>query len=345
MAKDLEIQKHLSYDRLNGKQKVAILLMTLDVDNAAKIYSQLDPKDVESIAVEITTLKGVSKEIIHKVNEEFFELMTAHGYYLDGGLDYALTLLQKSFGPERAKEILDKIKILTTIRGFDILRKADPQQLASFLSKEHPQTIALILSHLTPDQSSDLLSEFTDELRADTLVRIATLGKVSPSIIAEVEAVVDQIGDAVLSQNLAATGGAQLVAAILNKTNNATAKSLLESIEERNPGLSGEIKRLMFLFEDIIMIDDKGIQRILREVDKRDLAMALKVADEKIQTKIFKNMSERAAEVIREELEFMGPVKLKDVEAAQVRIVDVIKVLEERDEIVISGRGSEDVFV
>jgi flagellar motor switch protein FliG len=345
MAKELEISRHLTYERLNGKQKVAILLMTLDVDNAAKIYSQLDPKDVESIAVEISTLKGVSKDIIHRVNEDFFELMTAHGYYLDGGLDYALTLLQKSFGPERAKDILDKIKILTTIRGFDILRKADPQQLASFLSKEHPQTIALILSHLTPDQSSDLLSEFTDELRADTLVRIATLGKVSPSIIAEVEAVVDQIGDAVLSQNLAATGGAQLVAAILNKTNNATAKSLLESIEERNPGLSGEIKRLMFLFEDIIMIDDKGIQRILREVDKRDLAMALKVADEKIQTKIFKNMSERAAEVIREELEFMGPVKLKDVEAAQVRIVDVIKVLEERDEIVISGRGSEDVFV
>ncbi|MFN9302077.1 MAG: flagellar motor switch protein FliG [Candidatus Kapaibacterium sp.] len=345
MAKELEISRHLTYERLNGKQKVAILLMTLDVDNAAKIYSQLDPKDVESIAVEISTLKGVSKDIIHRVNEDFFELMTAHGYYLDGGLDYALTLLQKSFGPERAKEILDKIKILTTIRGFDILRKADPQQLASFLSKEHPQTIALILSHLTPDQSSDLLSEFTDELRADTLVRIATLGKVSPSIIAEVEAVVDQIGDAVLSQNLAATGGAQLVAAILNKTNNATAKSLLESIEERNPGLSGEIKRLMFLFEDIIMIDDKGIQRILREVDKRDLAMALKVADEKIQTKIFKNMSERAAEVIREELEFMGPVKLKDVEAAQVRIVDVIKVLEERDEIVISGRGSEDGFV
>jgi flagellar motor switch protein FliG len=345
MAKELEISGHLTSERLNGKQKVAILLMTLDVDNAAKIYSQLDPKDVESIAVEISTLKGVSKDIIHRVNEDFFELMTAHGYYLDGGLDYALTLLQKSFGPERAKEILDKIKILTTIRGFDILRKADPQQLASFLSKEHPQTIALILSHLTPDQSSDLLSEFTDELRADTLVRIATLGKVSPSIIAEVEAVVDQIGDAVLSQNLAATGGAQLVAAILNKTNNATAKSLLESIEERNPGLSGEIKRLMFLFEDIIMIDDKGIQRILREVDKRDLAMALKVADEKIQTKIFKNMSERAAEVIREELEFMGPVKLKDVEAAQVRIVDVIKVLEERDEIVISGRGSEDVFV
>jgi len=345
MGKELDIPRHLTYERLNGKQKVAILLMTLDVENAAKIYSQLDPKDVESIAVEITTLKGVSKDIVHRVNEDFFELMTAHGYYLDGGLDYAMSLLQKSFGVERAKEILEKIKILTTIRGFDILRKADPQQLASFLSKEHPQTIALILSHLTPDQSSDLLNEFSDELRADTLVRIATLGKVSPSIIAEVEAVVDQIGDAVLSQNLAATGGAQLVAAILNKTNNATAKSLLENIEERNPGLSGEIKRLMFLFEDIIMIDDKGIQRILREVDKRDLAMALKVADEKIQTKIFKNMSERAAEVIREELEFMGPVKLKDVEAAQVRIVDIIKVLEERDEIVISGRGSEDVFV
>lgn len=345
MAKELEPVKNLSFDKLTGRQKVAILLMTLDVEHASKIYSLMDSKDVEAIAIEITTLRGVSKEIIHQVNEDFFELMTAHGYYIDGGVDYAMNLLQRSFGIERAREIIEKIKMLTTIRGFDILRKADPQQLASFLSKEHPQTIALILSHLTPDQSSDLLNEFSEELRADTLVRIATLGKVSPTIIAEVETVVDQIGDAVLSQNLAATGGAALVAAILNKTNNAAAKSLLETIEERNPGLSGEIKRLMFLFEDIIMIDDKGIQRILREVDKRDLAMALKVADEKIQTKIFKNMSERAAEVIREELEFMGPVKLKDVEAAQMRIVDVIKVLEERDEIVISGRGSEDVFV
>lgn len=345
MAKELEPVKNLSFDKLTGRQKVAILLMTLDVEHASKIYSLMDSKDVEAIAIEITTLRGVSKEIIHQVNEDFFELMTAHGYYIDGGVDYAMNLLQRSFGIERAREIIEKIKMLTTIRGFDILRKADPQQLASFLSKEHPQTIALILSHLTPDQSSDLLNEFSEELRADTLVRIATLGKVSPAIIAEVETVVDQIGDAVLSQNLAATGGAALVAAILNKTNNAAAKSLLETIEERNPGLSGEIKRLMFLFEDIIMIDDKGIQRILREVDKRDLAMALKVADEKIQTKIFKNMSERAAEVIREELEFMGPVKLKDVEAAQMRIVDVIKVLEERDEIVISGRGSEDVFV
>ena len=176
-------------------------------------------------------------------------------------------------------------------------------------------------------------------------MRIATLGKVSPQLLSEIEHVVDQIGEATLSQNLAQAGGAQLVASILNKSNNANAKSMLESIEEKDYNMSIEIKRLMFLFEDIILIDDKGIQRILRDVDKKDLALSLKVSEEKIREKIFKNMSERAAAVVREELEYMGPVKLKEVEAAQMRIVDVVKQLEEQDEIAIGGRGKEDVFV
>jgi flagellar motor switch protein FliG len=203
----------------------------------------------------------------------------------------------------------------------------------------------LILSHLPPDQSADVLAEFKDDVRTETIMRIATIGKVSPQLVSEIEHVVDQIAEQTLSQNLAQAGGSQLVANILNKSNNAMAKSMLENIEDKRPDMALEIKRLMFLFEDIILIEDKGIQRILRDVDKKDLAMSLKVSDEKIKTKIFKNMSERAASVVKEELEYMGPVKLKEVEAAQMRIVDLVKELEQNEEISIGGRGKEDVFV
>ncbi len=338
-------KKATSVEQLNGKQKAAVLLMSLDVDVAAKVFKELDMKEVELIAVEITNLRDLSPNIIEDVIEEFYQLMSASSYMVEGGLEYAQTLLEKTYGKERAKEIIEKIRILTTVRGFSILKKADPAQLASFLGKEHPQTIALILSHLPPDQSAEVLAELKEDMRAETVMRIATIGKVSPQLVNTVEHVVDQIAESTLSQNLATQGGAQLVANILNKSNNASAKAMLENIEELDFNLAMEIKRLMFLFEDIVMIDDKGIQRILRDVDKRDLAMALKVSDEKIQNKIFKNMSERAAVVVKEELDFMGSVKLKEVEAAQMRIVDIIKQLEDSDEIQVGGRGKEDVFV
>ncbi len=338
-------KKKVNLEELTGKQKAAILLMSMDVDVAAKVFKELEMKEVEQIAVEITNLKDLSPSMVEDVIEEFYQLMTASNYMIEGGIEYAQLILEKTYGVEEAREIVEKIRILTTVRGFNILKKADPQQLASFLSKEHPQTIALILSHLPPDQSAEVLNEFNEDLRSETIIRIATIGKVSPQLVSQIEHVVDQIAESTLSQNLATTGGADLVANILNKSNNASAKAMLENIEEKDYNLSIEIKRLMFLFEDIIMIDDKSIQRILRDVDKRDLALALKVADEKIKEKIFKNMSERAASVVKEELEFMGPVKLKEVESAQMRIVDVIKKLEEQDEIVVGGRGKEDVFV
>jgi len=334
-----------SAKQLTGKQKAAVLLMSLDVDVAAKVFKELDMKEVEQIAVEITSLKDVPGNVVEEVIEEFYQLMTAQSYMIEGGLEYAQVLLEKTYGEEQARDIIEKIRVLTTVRGFSILKKADPQQLANFLSKEHPQTIALILSHLPPDQSAEVLEQFPDDLRGDTIFRIAKLGKVSPALLSQIEHVVDQIAESTLSQNLASAGGAQLVASILNKSNNTLAKAMLENIEEKDFNLATEIKRLMFLFEDIIGIDDRGIQRILREVDKRDLALALKITDDKIKDKIFKNMSERAAEVVKEELEFMGPVKLKEVEAAQARIVDIIKQLEEQEEIVIGGRGKEDVFV
>lgn len=336
----------ITYDKLSGKQKVALLLMSLDVDTAAKVFRQIEPHEVESIAIEIANLQGVRSQVIDDVIEEFYELMTAQEYYIEGGVDYAHTLLEKTFGSDRAREIIEKINLLTTVRGFDILKQSDSPQLANFLAKEHPQIIALILSHLMPEQTAEVLEEFDEELRTDVLMRIASLGKVSPQLVVEIENVVDRIAEATISQNMAATGGAQIVASILNKSTNAHAKLLLESIEMKNPDLAGDIKRRMFLFEDIILVDDKGVQRILREVDKRDLALSMKVAEDKLRTKIFKNMSERAAAVIREELEFMGPVKLKEVEAAQMRIVEIIKRLEANEEISIGGRGkAEDVFV
>lgn len=332
-------------DQLTGKQKAAVLLMSLDVDISAKVFKELEMKEVEQIAVEITNLRDLPPHVVEDVVEEFYQLMTASSYMIEGGIEYAQVLLEKSYGLDRAKEIVEKIRVLTTVRGFNILKKSDPQQLASFLSKEHAQTIALILSHLPPDQTAEVLQEFPEHLRSETVLRIARIGKVSPALVSQIEQVVDQIAESTLAQNLAAQGGAQLVANILNKSNNATAKQMLENIEEKDSGLSVEIKRLMFLFEDIVLIDDKGIQRLLRDVDKRDLALALKVSDEKVKLKIFKNMSERASQVVKEELEFMGPVKLKEVEGAQMRIVDLIKQLEEQDELAIGGHGGSDIFV
>jgi flagellar motor switch protein FliG len=337
--------KILSAQDLTGKQKAAVLLMTMDVDVASKIFKDLDLEEVEQIAVEITNLKDLGNDIIEEVIEEFYSLITASNYMVEGGFEYAQVLLEKTYGSERAKEIIEKIRVLTTVKGFNVLKKSDPQQLANFLIKEHPQIIALILSHLSPDQSAEVLDEFPDELRGDTIMRIASLGKVSPQIVSEIEDIVDRVAEGTMSQNLASTGGIQLVASILNKSNNATAKAMIDLIEGRNEAMALEIKRKMFLFEDIIGIDDKGVQRILRDVDKRDLALALKASEEKVRTKIFKNMSERASAVVKEELEFMGPVKLKEVEAAQMRIVDIIKALEEADEIAIGGRGKEDIFV
>lgn len=341
----MEATKINSITELSGKQKAAVLLMSLDVDVSAKIFQELDMKEVETIAVEITNMRDLDPKLIEQVIEEFYQLMTAQAYLVEGGLDYAQVILEKSYGMEQAREIIEKIRVLTTVRGFNILKKSDPQQLASFLQKEHPQTIALILSHLPPDQSAEVLAEFKEDMRAEAIMRIATIGKVSPQLVSEIEHVVDQIAESTIQQNLSQAGGSQLVANILNKSNNASAKSMLENIEDKKPEMAIEIKRLMFLFDDIVLIDDKGIQRILRDVDKKDLALALKIADEKIKEKIFKNMSERAAAVVREELEFMGPVKLKEVESAQMRIVDIIKELEEQEEISVGGRGKDDIFV
>jgi flagellar motor switch protein FliG len=332
--------------RLTSRQKAALLMLSLDVETATQLMRQLTQDEIELLTLEISSVKGVSSHSIDGVVEEFHQMITAQEYVIQGGIDYAQKLLENSVGFAKATDILEKVKALTHVKGFAMLKKADGGQLASFLQKEHPQTIALILSNLSADQTAQVLTEFPEDLRNNVSYRMATLGKVSPALLAEVEDVVEEIAKAEISQSMSSMGGAQSVASVLNKCNNAQAKVILDHIEQTNPQLAMEIKRLMFLFEDLIFVDDRGIQRVLREVDKKELALALKAVDDKLKQKIFHNMSERAQEMLKEELQYMGPVRLKEVEAAQTRIVEIVKQLEDQGEIAVAGRGgTEEVFV
>ncbi|MFZ4619114.1 MAG: flagellar motor switch protein FliG [Bacteroidota bacterium] len=335
----------LAHRELTNKQKAAILMMSLDVETATKMMRGLNSDEIESLTVEITNMRGAHSTQLDEVNEEFHNLIKAQEYMIQGGIEQARKLLESSLGISKAKDVMDKVKSLTNITGFGMLKKADAQQLASFLHKEHPQTIALVLSNLTMDQTAKVLNELNDDLRNEVVMRMATLGKVSPSLISEIEEVLTNVAEAEISQNMSSLGGTKSVANVLNKINTVTAKTILEYIEHKDTHLATDIKRLMFLFEDLMYVDDRSIQRILREVDKKDLALSMKVADDNLKDKILKNMSERAQEMLKEELQFMGPVRLKEVEAAQTRIVLIVKQLEESNEIIVAGRGVEDVIV
>jgi flagellar motor switch protein FliG len=336
----------MEQQELNNRQKAALLMLSLDVDAATKVMRLLSQTEIETLTLELASVKGVQSDVVDLVTDEFHQLIVAQQYVFQGGIDFAQKLLEKSLGFAKASDILEKVKVLSHVTGFDMLKKSDPKQLASFLQKEHAQTISLILSNLSAEQTAQVLSELPEELRNDVTFRMATLGKVAPSLLSEMEQVLEEVAESEISQSMSSMGGTKSVAAILNKCTTANAKVILEKIEEKDPALAGEIKRLMFLFEDLLFVDDKGIQRILREVDKKDLAMALKVSDDKLKEKIMGNMSERAQDLLKEELQYMGPVRLKEVEAAQTRIVEVVKQLEDSGEVLVAGRGGkEEVFV
>ena len=331
---------------LTGTQKAALLMIALDVETASLVFKNLDVDEVEAISTEISKVKNIPSKQVQQVLEEFYHMVTAREYVLEGGLEYAEAILEKSFGLNKAVEVVEKVKNLTTLKGFDVLKKADSTQLVNFLNKEHPQTIALILARLNPDQTADVLKELPEDVRVDVAYRIATLGKISPQTLQQVEKVVDELAGLSMSQSVSKVDGTKSLATILNRTSVTLSKEILQKMEERDEEIAQEVKRLMFMFEDIMNIQDKDIQKILREVERKDLALSLKVADESLRNKIFSNMSERAADLLKEELEYMGMVKLKEVEAAQAKIINVIKSLEESGEVVLSSRGnSEDVYV
>jgi len=331
---------------LSGLQKAALLMIALRVETASEVFKYLDANIVEQISTEITRVKNIPSQTVDSVMREFHTMVIAREYVLEGGFEFAQAVLEKSFGLNKAVEIIDKVKNITTLKGFDVLKKADSTQLINFLNKEHPQTIALILSNLSSSQTAAAIKELPESLRDDVVYRIATLGKISPQTLKQIEKVVDEIAGLTMSQDLSKIGGTKSLASILNKSSISFSKEILSKLETQDPEIALEVKRLMFLFEDIVNIQDKDIQRILREVDRKDLGLALKVADEKLKQKVFSNMSERAAELLKEEIQYMGMVRLKEVEAAQARIIDTLKALEETGEIALNLRGGgDDVYV
>ncbi len=338
-------QGSIALESMSGTQKTAILLIALGKDSAAEIFKHLRDADVERLSVEIAKMRDIPSSVIESVLEEFYQMIMAQEYISQGGIEYAQGVLEKAMGPRKASEIVSKVESAIHVSGFKLLREVDPNQLINFIQHEHPQTIALVLANLDPQQTAAIMSELSPELQADVAFRIATMSKISPELLNDVESVLENNVETVFGNNLSNTGGAKAVADILNMTNRTTEKTILDTIDSRHPDLAHEIKNLMFTFDDLENLDDRSIQTILRDVDSKTLSLALKIASETLKDKILNNMSERAAKYIKQELDFMGPVRLKDVESAQRTIVEMVRALEEDGIIFMPSKSAEEEFI
>ena len=345
-AKPKEKGKKKGKFDIPGPKKAAIILVALGSETSSEIFKQLTEPEVEQLTANIARLEGVTPEMREAILEEFHHLAMAQQFITQGGMSYAEEILEGALGHRKAKEILEKVQNTIRTTGFNMLDNVDPNQLTNFIQKEHPQTIALLLSRMQPEKAAGILTVLPQELQVEVATRIATMESISPEILQQVEQVLAQKMKSMFRGDTAEVGGVKSVAEMLNLVDRGAEKNILGNLERDNPELATEIKNLMFVFEDITLIDDKGMQRIMKEIDTKQLAMALKGASEQVQIKFFNNMSSRAAEGIREDMEFMGPVRLKDVEEVQQKIVDVVRRLEEDGEIMITGRGgSDDVVV
>ena len=302
--------------------------------------ANMSDSEIEQLTLDLASLGTIDADVRELVLAEFHQMMVANRFVTQGGIEYAQKLLESALGPERALEILTKLQSSLQEIPFEFLKRADPSQVVSFIQDEHPQTIALILAHLDPGVAAVVLSALPQGVRPEVLMRIANMDRTPPEIVREVERVLERKMASVFSQGFTFAGGVKEVAEILNRIERATEKSIMSELEERDPELADEIARLMFTFDDLIYVDDSGIQKALREIEQKDLALALKSSSEEVSEKVFRNMSERAREMIKEEMEYMGPVRLRQVEEAQQKIVSAIRRLEETGEIVIEGRGS-----
>jgi flagellar motor switch protein FliG len=332
-------------NNLTGKQKAAILLISMGPDVSASVYKHLTEEEIERLTLEISNVKKVDAKAKEAVMEEFQQLAIAQDYISHGGIGYAKTVLEKALGKEQAQEIINRLTASLQVRPFDFARKADPSQILNFIQNEHPQTIALILSYLDPEQSGQILSELPQDVQADVARRIALMDRTSPEIISEVESILERKLSATVTQDYTQTGGIEAVVEVLNGVDRSTEKTILDTLEIQDPELAEEIKKRMFVFEDIVTLDNRAIQRVIRECENEDLLLALKVASDEVKEVVFRNMSSRMAEMFKEEMQYMGPVRLRDVEEAQSRIVAVIRKLEDAGEIIIARGGGDDIIV
>lgn len=330
---------------LTGKQKAAILLISLGPDVSAQVYKHLSEEEIEELTLEISSVQKVDAKQKEAILEQFHQLALARDYITQGGVGYARTVLEKAMGENEASNIIGRLTSTLQVRPFDFARKADPHQILNFIQNEHPQTIALVLSYLDSAQSAEILSQLPQEMQADIAKRIALMDSTSPEVINQIEQILERHLSSTGTQDYTQTGGIPAVVEVLNGVDRSTERTILDALEIQDPELAEEIKKRMFVFEDIVTLDNRAIQRVIREVENDDLRLSLKVASEEVKEVVFNNMSQRMADNFKEEMEFMGPVRLKDVEEAQTRTVSVIRRLEEIGEIVIARGGGDDIIV
>ena len=334
-----------SQNEISGIQKAAILLITLGPERSAGIFKHLKEEEIEELTLEIANTRTVQPDVKEAVLEEFYGVCLAQQYIAEGGIGYARELLEKSLGADKAMDVIGRLTASLQVKPFEFIRKTDPSQLINFIQDEHPQTIALILSYMPPQQAAQIISGLAPDRQADVARRIAVMDRTSPDVIKEVESVLEQKLASLVNQDYTIIGGVDSVVEILNSVDRGTEKHIMESLEIEEPELADEIRKKMFVFEDILLLDDRSIQRVLRDVDNNDLGIALKAANEQVQNAIFNNLSKRLATMIKEDMEFMGPVRMKDVEEAQQKIVNIIRKLEDSAEIVISRGGGDEIIV
>jgi len=322
-----------------------MLLITLGPELSAQIFRHLKDEEIEQLTLEIANIRTVSPGEKERVLQEFYQICLAQQYITEGGIGYAKDILEKALGGERTMDIINKLTVSLQVRPFDFVRKADPTQVLNFIQSEHPQTIALILSYLKPVQAAGVLSALSQDKQADVARRIAQMDRTSPEVIKEVERVLEKKLSSLVTEDYTAAGGIQAIVDVLNSVDRGTERYIMDTLEIEDTDLAEEIRKRMFVFEDILQLDNRAVQRFMREVDNSQLAIALKGSSEEVQTLIFANMSKRLAEQIREELDFMGPVRLKDVEESQQKIVNIIRKLEDAGEIIISRGGGVDLLV
>ena len=334
-----------TYSEYTGIEKGAILMIALGPEKSSAVFKHLKDDEIEELTLEIANTRSVSPEIKDAVLDEFYEICLAQQYISEGGIGYARDLLEKALGADKAQTVIGKLTASLQVRPFEFVRKADASQLLSFIQDEHPQTIALILAYLPTSQAAAVVSSLPPEKQPDVARRIAMMDRTSPDVIKEVEDVLEKKLNSLVNQDYTIVGGVDSIVEILNTVDRGTEKHIMETLEIEEPELADQIRRKMFVFEDILLLDNKSIQRVLRDVDNNDLSISLDNVSEEVQTAIFTNLSKRLASMIKEEMEFMGPVRVKDVEEAQQKIVNIIRKLEDSGEIIISRGGGDEIIV
>ena len=331
--------------KLSGRQKAAIFIISLGPDRSSEVMKYLKDEEVEALTFEIARMEKIEPAQKDEVLKEFHELMLAQEFILNGGIDYAREVLERSLGTQKAMDIVNRLTSSLQVKPFDFVRRTDPQHLKNMLQVEHPQTIALVMAYLEPKKASEVIAQLDVDVQADVSKRIAKMDRTTPEVLREVEHVLERKLSILASEDFSSAGGVDAIVEILNLADRSTEKSIIETLEEEDPELAEEIKKRMFVFEDIVLLDDRSVQKVLREVDPNALSKSLKSVDDEVKEKIFRNMSKRAVALLKEDIEYMGPIRLHDVEESQQKVVNIIRKLEDEGEIVIARTGEDEMVV